>query len=227
MISCESKDELNYLQELKKYISVVFKDRDFSKKTIDELKVGIRSYEKIVNKKIEAAENIDLYYKMVGLRYLEKKMYNLALENFTSALYMTPENALLHYQCAVSAARLGKTSVQDSDSERLYALAETHYKKALFYENNYAEALYGLSVLYIFELKKSYDAEEHLVKLLAKESKHIDGMFLLARVYAEKGNVDGAIELYDRIISMTKSEGKIDQARKNKLMLLEGYYGKG
>ena len=49
-------------------------------------------------------------------------------------------------------------------------------------------------------------------------------MFVLARAYYVEGRYDEAVNLYDRIISLTKSEAKKKNAEENKKIVLDASY---
>ena len=89
---------------------------------------------------------------------------------------------------------------------------------------NYDRALYGLGVLYIFELEQPDAAIPHLEKLLTVETRHTDGMFLLANAYYQTYEYDKAVAMYDKIIETTTSSEKKAQAEANKLIVLEAAY---
>ena len=98
--------------------------------------------------------------------------------------------------------------------------AEEYYLRAIELDNQFTESLYGLSVLYIFEMDRIPDAEPYLNRILEKETRHIEAMFLLARVYVYEGRIEEAVELYDRIISYGQSSEQRGRAEENKESLL-------
>jgi cytochrome c-type biogenesis protein CcmH/NrfG len=85
--------------------------------------------------------------------------------------------------------------------------------------------MYGLSVLYIFELDRPQEAEDLLERLLAVESKEIDGRFLLARVYYSLGKLENAIELYREIESLADEKQVREQALASRKQVEEELYG--
>ena len=86
--------------------------------------------------------------------------------------------------------------------------------------------MYGLSVLYVFELKKPESAVPFLKRLLIKEKENTDAMFLLARVYYEMSQIERAIELYNKIEKSTGSKLIKEEAERNKEKLEAEIYGK-
>jgi tetratricopeptide (TPR) repeat protein len=110
--------------------------------------------------------------------------------------------------------------------ERYYALAETAFLRAIAMDSGYTRPLYALGVLYVFELDRPEDAIPHLVKYLdIALSNDVDGMFVLARAYFMTSEYQSALDLYDRILSITKDPAKKAEAERNRKYIMEVYYG--
>ena len=103
-------------------------------------------------------------------------------------------------------------------------LAESAYLRAIELEPRYVRSLYGLGVLYVFELDQCEKAIPYLETALSVETKNTDIMFVLARAYYVEGQYDNAVSLYDKIISVTKSEQKKKSAEANKKIALDASY---
>ncbi|MBN2051257.1 MAG: tetratricopeptide repeat protein, partial [Spirochaetales bacterium] len=103
--------------------------------------------------------------------------------------------------------------------------AEFYYRRAIELKNNYVDALFGLSVLYVFEMNKPGEAKPLLEEALLYSGTDIQVMFLLARVYAELGDVDAAVALYEKIAETTEEDSQRREAEDNKRRLLDEYYG--
>ena len=213
---CNREEEF-YLENLKKLEKPRYPDREIDKKSIEELKEGIRRYKKEVDRTVKASEQIGIYYKMLAVRYMNEKMYGKAFESLKEAIKYYPENEILFYLAAVSVARMSKAIIDDEiEKKRLLDLSEKYYLRALALEPYYRDALFGLSVLYVFEKKMPEKAIPYLKKLLEKEKYDTDAMFLLARAYYEAGEFESAIDMYDRIIKTTKSALRKREAEKNR-----------
>ena len=103
-------------------------------------------------------------------------------------------------------------------------LAEEAYLRAIQIEDRYVRALYGLGVLYVFELDEPGKAIPHLEKALSIDTKNLDTMFVLARAYYSNYEFDKAVEMYDKIIETTKSEDTRKTAEENKQIALDAAY---
>jgi cytochrome c-type biogenesis protein CcmH/NrfG len=195
--------------------------------SVEELRKGIARYQAEVERQVKAAQNLGIYYKMLALKYLDAEMYGLALQNLEKAIQIYPENPQLFYYSAVAHARMAKASVTDgaAAAEGL-SQAEAFYRRAIFLEAGYVNALYGLAVLYAIELSRPADAEPLLQAILQKEKKNIDALALLARIHYAGGRLEEAAEFYQRIADSTQASRLKAQALANKKAIEEELYGR-
>lgn len=196
-----------------------------------ELKEAIKKYQDRVTDIQLANSQIGIWYKMLATRYLDAKMYGEALKTFQTAIQYYPANQNLYYYVGVCAGYMAKASLDfnatgGTSAERFnyLKLAESAYLRAIELEPRYVRSLYGLGVLYVFELDQCDKAIPHLETALSVETKNTDIMFVLARAYYVEGRYDEAVALYDRIISLTKSEAKKKSAEENKKIVLDASY---
>lgn len=198
--------------------------------TVEELKSAIKKYENRVEDVVVAESQIGIWYKILGSRYLDKKMYGEALKAFEKAIEIYPVNSNLYYYVGVCAGYMAKASLDyngrgtTSQKMNYLKLAESAYIRAIELEPRYARALYGLGVLYVFELNDNQKAIPYLEKLVEVEKNHFDGMMVLARAYYGLYEFDKAIALYDKIIEKTTSSEKKTNAEVNKKIVLDTIY---
>ena len=199
--------------------------------TIEELTDAIAKYDERIADLQLSEQQVGIWYKILGTRYLDNKMYGKALESFQTALQYYPDNQNLYYYVGVCAGYMSHTALDFDASGNMekrlnyLKLAESAYIRAITIEERYARALYALGVLYVFELDESDKAIPYLEKLLTIETRHIDGMFVLARAYYSNSEFDKAAALYDKIIATTKSPEKKAEAEANKKIVLNVSYG--
>jgi tetratricopeptide (TPR) repeat protein len=199
--------------------------------TIEGLRRAIDSYEARLEERVRISAQAGIYWKILAVRYMDRKMFGEALEALESAVSYFPEDATLHYLTGVSAGVLAKSFLDFSgtgstrERDRLYALAESGYKRAIDLDPRYARPLYGLGVLYVFELTRPTEAIPYLERFLALRSKDTDAMFVLARAYYASDRPEDALALYDRILKSSVDAGKKAEAEKNKKTVLEELYG--
>ncbi len=198
--------------------------------TIEELKDAIAKYGERVADIQLAQSQIGIWYKILGTRYLDTKMYGEALKCFEEALKYYPDNQNLYYYVGVCAGYMSHTALDYNASgtnEIKYnylKLAEEAYKRAIEIEERYVRALYGLGVLYVFELNEPEKAIPYLERALDVETKNIDAMFVLARAYYSSYEFDKSAEMYDKIIAVTKSAETKATAEENKKTVLDAAY---
>lgn len=195
-----------------------------------ELKEAIKKYQDRAADVQLANAQVGIWYKILATRYLDAKMYGEALKNFQTAIQYYPANQNLYYWIGVCAGYMANASLDynatGSTQEKFnyLKLSESAYLRAIELEPKYVRALYGLGVLYVFELDDCEKAVQYLERALHVETKNTDIMFVLARAYYVTGQYDQATSLYDRIINTTKSEQKKKEAETNKKIVLDTAY---
>ena len=211
--SCNKVTSIRRLQELEEGVS--------NPNTEAELKDAIRKYERRVDDIIIAEGRIGIWYKILGSRYMDQKMYKKALKAFQSALEYYPENPNLFYQTGLAASLTAKNSLDfeltgtDIEKKRYFDLAASAYNRALEIDSKHSKAVYALSVLYIFELNRPAEAIPILEKIAEWEKKPIDHLFLLGAAYYMTGENEKAIAVYERIIEISSSAEKKAKAESN------------
>ena len=211
--SCNKVTSIRRLQELEEGVS--------NPNTEAELKDAIRKYERRVDDIIIAEGRIGIWYKILGSRYMDQKMYKKALKAFQSALESYPENPNLFYQTGLAASLTAKNSLDfeltgtDIEKKRYFDLAASAYNRALEIDPKHSKAVYALSVLYIFELNRPAEAIPILEKIAEWEKKPIDHLFLLGAAYYMTGENEKAIAVYEHIIEISSSAEKKAKAESN------------
>lgn len=199
-----------------------------------ELKEAIAKYQQRVADNQIADSQVGIWYKMLAVRYLDAKQYGNALQYFQKAIQIYPANQNLFYYVGLCAGYMAKASLDynatgaatTTEKYNYLKLAESAYLRAVELEPKYGRALYGLGILYVFELEQYEKGVPHLEKLLSFDTRNFDGMFVLARAYYKLGEYDKAVSLYDKIASQTKSEQKKQEALANKKFVLDASYSK-
>lgn len=197
-----------------------------------ELKEAIQKYQARVEDLVQANQQIGIWYKLLGSRYLDSQMYGEALKAFEKATTYYPANQNLYYYVGLCAGYMANQALDYSASGstaqkfNYLKLAESAYLRALELDPEYARALYGLGVLYILELEEPEKAIPYLETLAEIERRNVDGLLLLARAYYETYESDRAVEIYDRIIATTTSSEKKAVAEANKRQVLEEAYAR-
>ncbi len=199
--------------------------------TIDELKDAIAKYERRAMDLVTTEAQEGIWYKMLGVRYLEKQMYVRAYDSFSKAITFYPDNANLYFNKAACAGFIANSQVEKKiddlpkdDSVDYLKTSEAAYLRALAINERYYQAMYGLGVLYVFQMKEYEKAIPYLKTFLETQTKNTDGMFALACAYYLTGSYAEAISLYDKIIELKPNEQKVKDAEKNKKLALDAQY---
>jgi len=224
IIGCSGRDDI-YHETLEEMEGAGPEGGKLSEERVAEIQEGIRKYRREVERKVEAADQLGIYYKMLAVQYLRADMYGLAYENLTEALRIHPENPILHYLSALSSAHIGKSKADSREKTRWLSFAEAHYLRALTLDPVYVDALFGYAVLLTFELGRFPEAESYLRTLLAREKANVDAMFLLGQVLYLGGRLEEAAEIYQEIAGITGVSEKRERALANKQEILEELYG--
>lgn len=191
-------------------------------KSVDEIQRDITAAQAEVDRTIRAAENLGTYYRLLSVAYLNRQMYGEALDALEDAIRYYPENEQLTYYGGLAAARMAKALVDDpEETARLLGLAEKYYQRTLYLYQDHRPALFGLAVLYTFELNRPAEAVPLLKKILARDTSYTEAKMILARAHAAMSNIDEAIDLYNEIIRSDVSEEIKTQAREN-IKVLQG-----
>jgi tetratricopeptide (TPR) repeat protein len=198
--------------------------------TIEGLRTAIKAYEAKIEGHVKDAAQTGVYWKILAYRLQARGLHGEALKALEQAISYNPQDAALHHLTGISAGVMAKSSLNFEGSpgnmtrENYYALAENGYLRAISLDGRYVPPLYGLGVLYAFELNRPREAIPYLSKSL-EISPDADTMFVLARSYYMIGSYREAAAIYERIIGFTKDPEKQQEAQINRQLALDRLYG--
>lgn len=221
-VSCNEKQAVRKMQRMEEGVA--------NPTTIEEYKDAIEKYQKRVYDIESANSQIGIWYKILGSRYLDQKMYGEALKCYEAALQYYPANQNLFYYVGLCAGYMSHASLDFNAGGSIekkmnyLKLSESAYLQAIALESRYVRALYGLGVLYVFELDESEKAIPYLEKLLQIDTGHTDAKFVLANAYYRTGQTQKSADLYDNIAKTTKDKTKKKAAEENKKQILDADY---
>ena len=198
--------------------------------SIDDVKRTIALYEKRIEQHVADAAKTGAYWKILALRLQDRGLHGEALEALEQAIIYTPADAALHNAVGLSAGVIAKSihlfpGRETFEREQYYSLSEEAYLRAIELDGRYLRPRYGLGVLYVFELDRPEEAIPHLLICLQISRNDVDTMFVLARAYYMLENFEAAVELYDRIITLTREEQRKIDAQNNRQIVMERLYG--
>jgi len=198
--------------------------------TIEGLKAAIAAYESQIELNIKEGVQTGIYWKILAIRLADRGMHRDALDAFERALHFKGDDPTLLYltgesASAVAASALDFSGNSGAEKQRYLNLAESAYLRSIQLDATYAKPRLGLGILYTFEMDRAAQAIPHLERYRELIPKDLKGMFVLARAYYMTENYDGAIELYDRIISQSKDPKVRAEAQNNKDIIRNLMYG--
>jgi tetratricopeptide (TPR) repeat protein len=203
--------------------------RDIPPRTIEDLREAIRLYEELIDQHVRDAAQTGAYWKLLATRLQEQGLHHEALEALERAVYYIPEDAYVHYQRGVSAGIVAKSSFTAAEgnagAQEYFTLSEKSYLRAIELDAGYSRPRYGIGILYVFEMNKPQEAIPHLLRYLEISRNDVDAMFVLARAYYMVNNYQDALDMYDRIISVSRDAAKRIEAENNRQTILDAHYG--
>jgi len=227
LASCGQNKDMNSLLSLESRSA-----KGATPQSPEDLKKGIAQFSADVDKIVELKERTGIYYKLLGSRYEAKKMYGEAYEAYLSAIDFYPANETLYYHAGLCAGYIAKSKEAKgpdglAEKQKWFATCESSYRRALDLSPRYASALYGLAVLYEFELNRPADALPLAQRVLEVETKNVDAMLLLGRIYYSLGRNQEAVDTYGKVIDTTKVKAKKDAAEANRQRIMDEMNGNG
>jgi len=185
--------------------------------TIEGLRKAIALYEDQIERNVREGAQTGVYWKILATRLSDRKMHNDALDALERAIHFNTEDPLLYYLTGVSAGSVAKSIVgfsvnSDRDRDHYFSLAEKSYLRALELDITYTRAMYGLAVLYAFELNRPHDAIVQIERYMQILPSDIPAMFVLARAYFMSGELRKASEIYERIAERTRAKDVREEA---------------
>lgn len=198
--------------------------------TVEELRAAIAQYGTEVEKTVAAHERVAGYWRLLAVKYMERGLFGEAYEAALKALRFYPTNSGLYYVAGLSAAFLSRVATaeygggQTTRAGWLQA-SEGAYKESIRLDERNTRSLYGLAVVYSFELEDHEAAIPLLERMLGIDTMNMDALFLYARSLYGAGRMQDAVDVYEKVISSSRIEERRDQAAANKKQILDELYG--
>lgn len=212
-----SQEESDTLEEL---VEMEGGPDQVSDERIAEIEREIERHREIVEEKVQATGELGVYYKMLARAYTSRQMFGPALDALEEAIRIETDNPVVFYRAAVAAGHLGSAAGNREDAMEHFETAERYYERALELDPDYVDALYGLAVLYAFELDRSADALPLLDRATAAAPERARPFMLKGRVLLELGRPEEAAEAYGRAAETADSANVRDAALENRRSIL-------
>ena len=208
-VSCvKSNKTIIRLQHIEEGVSAL--------KTVADYQKAIEKYEARITRIESENENNAIWYKLLGTKFLDKKLYGKALECFTRAIEFYPDNQNLYYYKGVCALYMSHTALDyeatgNKNKQMQYLkTAEESYLKVLSMQPDHKRAMNALGFLYGTELGYPEKAIGYLEKYLSDVPDDKEAMMVLALCYEQTFDSQKAAELYARSSEIEKTpENKV------------------
>jgi len=142
------------------------------------------------SKTVKQAPNSVIAHDNLGMAYFKEGEFNLAIEEFKTALTIKPDHYKAH-------SNLGSTYYEKGEIE----LAIKEFKMALAIKPNYAKAYNNLGAVYHKKGEIELAIKE-FKKALAINPDYVNARFNLGNIYYLQGSTDMAIKEYEKILAI-------------------------
>jgi len=188
--------------------------------TTEELMAAIEMYGQRIEQHVQDAAQTAVYWKILGARLAEKGMHRHAVGAFENAVYYNGEDPALYYMTGRSALEVAVSIVDFpeadlSERDGFFALAETSFLRAIELDVTYGAPRYSLGQMYALNLDRPEDAIVQLDRYLQISPQDIGAIFILARSYFVTSQFPQALELYERILTLSGDQQIKDGAQAN------------
>jgi tetratricopeptide (TPR) repeat protein len=174
--------------------------RDFSVPADSRLKQAqekIAELEKNKVKDTKTTESLANWYSTLGTIYLEKRLWDLAIENYTKGLQNGKDTPGVYYSIGLAYANRGSERDNSEDIDK----AEFYYKKAIEMQDNYYDAQNALAILLFYHKGEKDKATTIIREVVARNKKNYIARFTLGRFYYERGELPKALTVYEDLSS--------------------------
>jgi len=197
---------------------------------IASLRRSIAIYERRIAQHVHSAARSATYWKLLGIRLQQRGLHAEALQAFARAIELAPEDPTLHHHTGVSAAITAKSfhlfpGRDITERVQHFNLAEDAFLRAIELDERYLRPRYSLGVLYVFDLDRPDEAIPPLQRVLEISRNDIDTMFVLARAFYMVADFRAAVDLFDRIIILSRDGQTRINAQNNREAAMRRMHG--
>lgn len=187
---------------------------------IKELTKDIRKIEKELDETLEKYQKVGNFQRALGVKMMHYRMYFKAYEHFTNALEFYPNSEMLHYYRGIAASQYALSQDVDTIRNDFMNRALKSHEYSIELNPGFTKGLYALSILYVYELDRMDEAKPLLDRLLSISTREFDAMLLRALLYERDGELNAALDLYDRVLLLSKKSDHIVKAETNRDKIL-------
>ncbi len=179
---------------------------------IHDISDKIARLEKEPVKDVTTVGRLAQQYMLLGSVYLEKKMWDMAIDAMQKAMKYGESGAAVFYQMGLAYANKG----YDFDNARDFETAEQYYRKSLEKQPGYNDAAYGLAILLFYHRNGRDEAMKIVAEIIERNPSFYPARFAQAKFYYESGNKADALKVYEILhddLSKLPESGMINEYR--------------
>jgi tetratricopeptide (TPR) repeat protein len=208
----EYADDAEQLQLMYKSIAQHYLDIGFYQQQVEYYLARVKE-----KRQPPSGGRAGLYYDYAAVMLMEKGLYAEAYANIMESLKLSPTNPYLLYYAGYCAGLMGKAiKPENGEANRVWLdKALDYYSLALEADPDYVDALYGKSIILVYETGQPEDAIPLLMRIKTKNRENIDAMFVLAAAYTMTGDYRSALSEYENIENLSAVEEQRKAAREN------------
>ncbi|QFP42021.1 hypothetical protein F9Y90_02755 [Borrelia miyamotoi] len=177
----------------------------------------IEVYEEFIDKEeqniLRIVNSIDKktrFFSLIGLEFIKLGQYGSAIEYFNKALEQGPDNYLSHFYIGISSYNLAKGMQTRDKIEEYFILAENSFLKAIAVKDDFNEAIFALSNMYVYDLDKQLEAKGYLSRLESMGENCFEFFMLRGANYYSLGDFDNALLFYNKAKSKALTQEQIE-----------------
>ena len=177
---------------------------------IEVYKEFIEKEEQNILKIINSVNKKARFFSLIGLEFIKLGQYGAAIEYFNKNLEQGSENHLSHFYVGISSYNLAKRIKTKEKIEEYFMLAENSFLKSISIKNDFKEAIFSLSNIYVYDLDKQLEAKEYLNRLESMGENSFEFFMLRGANYYSLGDLTNALLFYKKAKSQALTKEQIE-----------------
>jgi tetratricopeptide (TPR) repeat protein len=164
-----------------------------SDKKIEDIKEKIAALEKDDIKDLKTVERLADQYTMLGTIYLEKRLWDMAIENYAKGIKYGKNTPGVFYSIGLAYANRGSERNSREDIDRAYS----YYTQAVDIQDNFYDAQNALAILLFYHKDDKERGLTIIKNVVMRNKKHYIARFTLGRMYYDMNNPEKALQVYE------------------------------
>ncbi|AHH12318.1 Putative cytosolic protein [Borrelia hermsii YBT] len=208
VISCgdESKEKVNLglrIREIELAGGGSLEKIEVYKEFIDKEEQNILKIVNSIDKKAR-------FFSLIGLEFIKLGQYGPAIEYFNKNLEHGIDNYLSHFYIGVSSYSLAKGMKARDKIKEYFILAENSFLKSISIKDDFKEAIFALSTMYVYDLDKQLEAKGYLSRLESMGENYFEFFMLRGANYYSLGDFNNALLFYKKAKDKASTQEQIE-----------------